>query len=132
MTYLPEANRDHDALVKALDPRKHGYSPKMSAIIGALLGFDYGVRDSHGGTLTTPFSVTSDGFVLCGHTTHDTGAFIGTVTEFNSNIQRLVHDANLTPAQATAFQKILTAHVHAPRILKRRSHVEFTRPETLE
>ncbi len=111
-TSRQQLNRDHDALVKSLDPRKLGYSPKMSAIIGALLGHDYGVRDSRGGQFTGEFNVTSDGFVIASSTASESGAFIGTVRDFDCNLSRLMLDAHLTAQEAAEFSRILATRVH--------------------
>src|ERR1039458_5239218 len=45
-----------------ISPRDLGFSPKMAAIVGAIIGHDYGVRDSRGGQLTS-LAITSDGYV---------------------------------------------------------------------
>jgi hypothetical protein len=69
-----------------VSPRNLGFSPKMTAIVGAIIGFDYGVRDSKGGRLTG-LSITSDGFVTAGSTASDGGgAFIGSASDMERNL----------------------------------------------
>jgi len=100
------------SLAEKLDPRPLGYSPKMSTIIGAILGHDYGVSGGHIGTLTGEFSVTSDGFVIASCTGHESGAFFGGITEFEQNIQRLLKDANLNEKERKEFDALYAQHVH--------------------
>lgn len=46
-----------------IDPRKFNFSPKMTALVGAIIGFDYGVKDVRGNTLRS-IAITSDGFIM--------------------------------------------------------------------
>ena len=64
-------------------PQRFGYSAMMTAIVGAIIGYDYGVRDPLGGKLTG-ISITSDGFIIASTTSHESGAFIGTAINYNS------------------------------------------------
>ena len=59
-------------LAERINPRNLGFSPKLVAIVGAIIGHDYGVRDSRGGCLTG-LSITSDGFVIAASTASDGG-----------------------------------------------------------
>jgi hypothetical protein len=69
-----------------INPTNLGFSPKMTALIRAIIGHDYGVRDGRGGTLTS-LSITSDGFVICGSTASDGGgAFIGSASDLDRNL----------------------------------------------
>lgn len=68
-----------------IHPGKLGYSPKLAAIVGAIIGHDYGVRDGRGGYLSS-IAITSDGFVVASSTASDGGAFIGTATDLESNL----------------------------------------------
>ena len=73
-----------------INPRNLGFSPKMTALVGAIIGHDYGVRDRKGGRLTS-LSITSDGFVTCGSTASDGGgAFIGSVDDLDRNLEQFV------------------------------------------
>ena len=77
-------------LAERINPRNLGFSPKMVAIVGAIIGHDYGVRDRKGGRLTS-LSITSDGFVTCGSTASDGGgAFIGSVDDLDRNLEQFV------------------------------------------
>ena len=42
-----------------IDPRRLGFSPKLQAIVGAIISHDYGVKDLRGNTLRS-ISITSD------------------------------------------------------------------------
>jgi hypothetical protein len=69
-----------------INPTNLGYSPKMTAIVGAIIGFDYGVRDRKGGLLSE-LSITSDGYVMASSTASDGGgAFIGSADNLNRNL----------------------------------------------
>jgi len=69
-----------------INPTNLGYSPKMTAIVGAIIGFDYGVRDRKGGLLSG-LSITSDGYVMASSTASDGGgAFIGSANDLNRNL----------------------------------------------
>jgi hypothetical protein len=103
-------------LADKLNPQKLGYSPFMGAIVGAILGYDYGVRDSRGGRLTG-LSITSDGFLMGSTTSHETGAFLGAVDDLDTNLAKLVQDANLTPAERQEFAELYKARVLDWRIL---------------
>ena len=77
-------------LAERINPRNLGFSPKLVAIVGAIIGHDYGVRDRKGGRLTS-LSITSDGFVTCGSTASDGGgAFIGSVDDLDRNLEQFV------------------------------------------
>lgn len=75
-----------EAFAKRINPRNLGFSPKLTAIVGAILGHDYGVRDGRGGLLTS-ISITSDGFVIAGSTAHESGAFIGDAADLDRNLE---------------------------------------------
>jgi hypothetical protein len=68
-----------------INPTNLGYSPKMTAIVGAIIGYDYGVRDRKGGLLSG-LSITSDGYVMANSTAHESGAFIGSADDLNRNL----------------------------------------------
>ena len=68
-----------------INPRNLGFSPKMTAIVGAIIGHDYGVRDRKGGYLTA-LSITSDGYVMAQSTAHESGAFVGNAADLDRNL----------------------------------------------
>jgi hypothetical protein len=69
-----------------INPTNLGFSPKMTAIVGAIISHDYGVRDSRGGRLTG-LSITSDGYVTASSTASDGGgAFIGSAADLDRNL----------------------------------------------
>ena len=75
-----------EAFAERISPRNLGYSPRMAAIVGAIIGHDYGVRDNKGGRLTG-LSITSDGFVTAQSTASDGGgAFIGSAYDLDRNL----------------------------------------------
>lgn len=91
------------SLAERINPRNLGYSAKMTAIVGAILGHDYGVRDRRGNRLTG-LSITSDGFVIAHTEPVSSGAFIGSADELEINIKRLLADANLTDEEAHEWE----------------------------
>lgn len=74
-----------EAFAERINPRKFNFSPQLAALVGAIIGHDYGVRDRKGGRLTS-LHITSDGFVIAGSTAHGSGAFIGSADDLNHNL----------------------------------------------
>lgn len=99
----------HNALARKLHPRRLGYSPKMAALIGAIIGHDYGARDPRGGKLTG-LSITSDGFLVASTTSHESGAFIGTADDFERNLRQFLADADLTDEERQEFDRLYRAN----------------------
>jgi hypothetical protein len=92
-----------------IDPHRFNFSPKLVAIVGAIIGHDYGVKDGRGGTLTS-LSITSDGYVNCGSTASDGGgAFIGSADDLERNLA--AWKAELTDEDRTEFDRIWKARV---------------------
>ena len=85
-----------------INPRNLGFSPKLVAIVGAIIHHDYGVRDRKG-NLLSGLSVTSDGFVISG------GAFLGGVGEIEQNL-RLFRD-DLSELDRAEFDRLYAANV---------------------
>lgn len=96
-----------------INPRNLGFSPKMTAIVGAIIGHDYGVRDRKGGRLTS-LAITSDGFVTASSTASDGGgAFIGSAADLDRNLEQFVmvlHD-DVSDEAAEEFERIYQARV---------------------
>jgi len=92
-----------------INPTHMGVSPKLVALVGAIIGHDYGVRDRKGGQLLG-LSVTSDGFVTAYSTASDGGgAFIGPAADLDHNL--MVWSADLSPADAAEFWRLYAANV---------------------
>ena len=64
-----------------INPRKFNFSPKMTALVGAIIGHDYGIKDNRGNTLRS-ISISSDGFVMG----NGSSAFIGTASDMDANL----------------------------------------------
>lgn len=101
---------DLTGLALKLEPEARGYSPKMTLLVGALLGFDYGARD-HRGNKWTGLSVTSDGFVQASTEPISSGAFIGSVEDLDRNVRSLLSDAHLSNQEDTLFWSLYRTHV---------------------
>src|SRR5690348_3383805 len=99
-----------DTLADKLNPRKHGYSPKMTAIVGAIIGHDYGVRDPRGGKLMG-LTITSDCFVTASTTSHESGVFVGTYLDFANNLSGLLARVQLTPEEKAEYDRLYKQHV---------------------
>jgi|ERR1035437_1382805 hypothetical protein len=98
-------------LFEKLDAARLGFSPKMAAIVGAVIGHDYGVRDRKGGKLGH-LSITSDGYVTAQSTASDGGgAFIGSAEEVESNLGLLVSEAALSAEEKAEYDRLYAAHV---------------------
>lgn len=63
-----------------INPRQFNFSPKLTALVGAIIGFDYGVRDGRGNHISS-ISITSDGFIIA-----SCNAFLGSADDLNSNL----------------------------------------------
>ncbi len=71
-----------------IDPRRYGFSPFMALMVGAIIGYDYGVRDSRGGHISH-LSITSDGCVVGTSTMSDGGgAFLAAASNLERNLDR--------------------------------------------
>ena len=97
-------------LVTKLNPTQYGFSPKLTAIVGGIIGHDYGVRDRKGGKLG-PLSITSDGFVIAQSTAHESGAFIGEARDLERNLELLLTDAKLTDDEQTEWDNLYRRNV---------------------
>lgn len=96
-----------------INPRNLGFSPKLVAIVGAIIGHDYGVRDRKGGQLTG-LSITSDGFVTASSTASDGGgAFIGSAEDLDRNLEEyvMVLHNDVSDEDAEEFERIYKANV---------------------
>ena len=96
-----------------INPRNLGFSPKLTAIVGAIIGHDYGVRDRKGGRLTS-LSITSDGYVTCGSTASDGGgAFIGSADDLDRNLEQfiMVLHNDVSDEDAEEFERLVKANV---------------------
>ena len=72
---------------KRINPHNFNFSPKLIALVGAVIGEDYGVRDRKGGHITS-LSITSDGYVIGASTASDGGgAFVGRADEMEQNLK---------------------------------------------
>jgi hypothetical protein len=96
-----------------VNPRNLGFSPKMVAIVGAVLNHDYGVRDRKGGRLSN-LSITSDGYVMAQSTASDGGgAFLCAATDFEGNIEQFVmvlHN-EVSDEDAEEFERLYAVNV---------------------
>lgn len=78
---------DGPSFAERINPRQFGFSPKLTAIVGAIIGHDYGVRDRKGGYLTG-LSITSDGYLMASSTASDGGgAFLGSAEDLERNLE---------------------------------------------
>lgn len=93
-----------EVFAKRIHPRKYQFSPRLAAMVGAIIGYDYGVRDGRGGHITS-LSFTSDGFVI-GQSTASSGggAFLGTRADLKENIDSWLF--HLDVADARQFRTI--------------------------
>lgn len=92
---------DETTFAERIDPRNFNFSPKLAAIVGAIIGHDYGVRDRRGGYLTS-LSITSDGFVIAVSTASSGGgALLCDAGELEGNLAIFI--AELTAEDAAEF-----------------------------
>jgi len=101
---------DLTALAAKMNPGKLGFSPKMAAIVGAVLGFDYGVRTARGHQLIG-LSITSDGFVIATTDPISSGAFLCTAEELARNLALVIADAKLTADETKLYERLYSQHV---------------------
>lgn len=92
-----------------INPSKFNFSPKLVAIVGAIIGHDYGVRDRRGGLLSH-LSITSDGYVTAASTMSDGGgAFIGSADDLERNLS--AYRAELTAEDRAEFDRLYALSV---------------------
>lgn len=91
-----------------INPKNFNFSPKLTAMVGAIIGFDYGVRDARGGRLTS-LSITSDGYVLCTTASDGGGAFLGSAEELDDNLA--LWREELSSADRAKFERLFSANV---------------------
>ena len=99
---------DTKQFAERINPRNFNFSPQLVAIVGAILGHDYGVRDRKGGLLTS-ISITSDGFIIAGSTAHESGAFVGDASDMERNLEMLKKE--LSAEDAKRFAEIYASRV---------------------
>jgi hypothetical protein len=100
---------DSKLIMKFTEALKN-YSPQMTAVAGAILGHDFGLRDRRGNRWVG-LSITSDGFVIASTEPVSSGAMIGTADELAHNLALLICDANLTPEETKEYGRRYDAHV---------------------
>ena len=71
---------DH-AFADRINPRRFNFSPKFVALVGAIIGYDYGVRDGRDNHISS-ISITSDGFII-----GSCNAFLGSADDLARNLQ---------------------------------------------
>jgi hypothetical protein len=90
------------------NPTQFNFSAKLAAIVGAIIGYDYGVRDGRGNRLTG-LSITSDGFLI-GHTEDtDSSSFLGDAADLKWNLDLFV--TKLSPKDKTEFERLYSKNV---------------------
>lgn len=98
-----------EEFAERINPRRFGFSPKLVAIVGAIIGHDYGVRDRKGGYLTG-LSITSDGYVMASSTASDGGgAFLGDANDLDNNLA--VWQADLSMDDSDEFARLYVQNV---------------------
>lgn len=97
-------------LARKIEPERFGYSPKMTNLVQAMIGYDYGARDERGNEWIS-LSITSDGFVQAATMPISSGAFIGSVEDLNRNVKSLLADAKLNDQENTLFWSLYRRHV---------------------
>lgn len=105
----------NETFAERVNPRNFNFSPKLTAIVGAIIGHDYGVRDRKGGHLTS-LSITSDGFVVATSTASDGGgAFIGSAADMEQNLA--LWKKELSVEDLAEFEKLYKGRVQDWRSL---------------
>jgi len=102
-----------ETFAERVNPTNLGFSPKMTAIVGAIIGHDYGVRDRRGGYLTS-LSITSDGYVLASSTASDGGgAFLCSASDLERNVEeyRFALAADVSDEDAETFEALYAANI---------------------
>ncbi len=88
-------------LKQRLHPKRFtNMSPKMAFIVGAILGENWASGNRGEQSKDTKFCITSDGFVV------SETIFIGSVDDFEDNLERLEQVAKLNEEQRQMFAKL--------------------------
>jgi hypothetical protein len=102
-------NETSTSFAERIDPNHFNFSPKLVAIVGAIIGHDYGARDGRGGRLYS-LSITSDGYVTAGSTASDGGgAFIGSADDLDRNLAE--YRKELTAEDRAEFDRLYATRV---------------------
>jgi hypothetical protein len=102
------AAKPEPSFAERINPGQFGFSPKLVALVGAIIGHDYGARDRKGGQLSS-LSITSDGYVMAQSTAHESGAFIGNVGDLEANLS--IWKDDLSPEDQAEFNRLYVANV---------------------
>ena len=73
-----------------INPSTKSFCPRFTALVGAIIGYDYGLRDGRGGKWTG-VSITSEGIVIAATTAHPSGAFVGPAEDLERNIRVFIN-----------------------------------------
>lgn len=92
-------------LHEKLNPRKHDFNGKMTSIVGAIMGHDYGDFDPSIGPIKE-LKVTSNGQVLANGV-----AYVGTFEEMYYNLDALLSKAGLTSLERAKFDSLYRQNV---------------------
>ncbi len=95
-----------NAFASRINPYKFNFSPQLTTIVGAIIGFDYGVRDRKGDQLTS-ISITSDGYIITGSTARESGAFTGDARDLEWNLSNYRDD--LSDEDRKEFDRLYAA-----------------------
>ena len=97
-----------------INPSKFNFSPRLVAMVGAIIHHDYGVRDGRGSHITS-LSITSDGFII-GHTeSPDVSPFLGDAEDLRRNIAVWIQE--LTVQDGAKFLELYAQNVDDWRTL---------------
>lgn len=88
-----DPKEDFNQFALRINPATLGFSPKMVAIVGAIIGYDYQVRNF---LKLTAIHITSDGFVIGSTDPISSGAFLGDYVDLFKNLSLLSDELTLT------------------------------------
>jgi len=91
-----------------INPRNFNFSPTMQAIVGAIIGHDYGVRHRYGARVTG-ISITSDGYVLLDTDPVSSGFFLDTIEALIVKLYMYVKE--LSNADRAEFNRLYVRNI---------------------
>lgn len=102
-----------DTLADKLNPQKYGYNAMMTCIVGAVIGYDYGIQHPTLGRVER-LTIAASGDVLADAHGHQHS--LGSHVEMIAFLRRLLADARATDQERQEFERRFKEHVQDWRV----------------
>lgn len=92
-----------------INPSRFSFGPRLTAVVGAIIGHDYGIQNGAWGYLSN-LTITSDGYVTADSTTIGKGAAIGVTHNVARNLSEYLDYLN--DKERAEFDRLYALNVH--------------------